>query len=115
MAELFGKFFAEHGERFADSVVAVLFRQTMPDVKHHLLAHVLPEWSKEGVAKCAGALSVLATNPDAWNNDLLPIRLLARHQLADAMWLRDWLEFKQKRLQERGRLATQLMSEIKNP
>lgn len=80
-------FFALHGECYIDPVVAALSKATMPGVKHAILANILPSWSREGVAQCAGVLSMLATNPDAFNNDLLSIQLLAQHHLADANWL----------------------------
>jgi hypothetical protein len=108
----FCAFFAAHGERYAERVVAVLSRATMPEVKHAILASVLPSWSRDGVAGCAGVLLMLATNPDAHNNDLLSIQLLARHRLADAKWLRQWIEFKLARLGERTQLAQQVADEI---
>jgi len=108
----FCAFFAVHGERYIEHVVAVLSRATMPEVKHAILASVLPSWPRDGVAKCAGVLTMLATNADAHNNDLLSIHLLARHQLADAKWLRQWIEFKLARLSERTQLTQQVAAEI---
>jgi hypothetical protein len=55
---------------------------------------------------------MLATNPDAWNNDLLSIQLLARHRLADAEWLRQWINFKIDRLDERAQLARRVAAGI---
>ena len=108
----FCAFFAQHGERYAEHVVAALSRATMPEVKHAILAAVLPAWSRDSVAQLAGVLSMLATNPDAWNNDLLSIRLLARHRLADAKWLRQWVDFKLERLNDRAQLAQRVAAEI---
>jgi len=108
----FSTFFAKHGERYIESVIAALARRTMPEVKHTLLANVLPSWSSTGVAKCKGALSTIATAPDAYNNDLLSIRLLAKHHLADSQWLRQWVDFKVARLSERSKLAQQIATDI---
>jgi hypothetical protein len=108
----FCEFFANHGERYAGHVISMLGRDTMPEVKHLLLACVLPAWSREAVAECAGALTMIATNPSALNADLLAIRLLARHRLADAEWLRQWLEFKFTRLKERSQLADEVAAEM---
>ena len=108
----FCAFFAQHGERYVEHVVAALSRATMPEVKHAILATVLPAWSRDSVAQFAGVLSMLATNPDAWNNDLLSVRLLARHRLADAKWLRAWVNFKLERLNERAQLAQRVAAEI---
>lgn len=108
----FRAFFAEHGERYVEHVLVVLSRATLPEVKHAILATVLPAWSRDSVARFSGVLSMLATNPDAWNNDLLSIRLLARHHLADAKWLRQWVNFKLERLHERAQLAQRVATEI---
>ncbi len=108
----FCAFFAAHGERYIERVVAVLSRATLPEVKHAILANVLPSWSRDGVAQCTGVLSMLATNPDAFNNDLLSIQLLAQHHLADAKWLRQWVDFKLGRLSERAKLAKRVAAEI---
>jgi len=108
----FRTFFARHGERYSEQVLAVLSRDTLPEVKHAILASVLPSWSRDSVAKFAGALSMLATNPDPWNSDLLSIRLLARHRLAEAKWLRQWVDFKLERLEERAQLARRVAAEI---
>jgi len=108
----FCAFFAAHGECFIEHVAAVLSRATMPEVKHALLANVLPSWSRESVAQLTTVLSLLATNPDAWDSDLRSIQLLARHHLADAKWLRQWVDFKLERLSERAQLAKQVSAEM---
>ncbi len=108
----FRDFFAAHGERYVEDILTALSRATMPEVKHAILTAVLPSWSRDSIAKCAGVLSMLATNPDAWNNDLLSIQLLARHRLADAEWLRQWIDFKIDRLDERAQLARRVAAGI---
>jgi hypothetical protein len=109
----FRAFFAKHGERYVEEVAMALSRATMPEIKHALLSTILPAWSRASIAQFTGVLSMLATHPDAWNNDLLSIELLARHRLADANWLRQWVHFKLERLSERAQLAQRLASEIK--
>ena len=59
-----------------------------------------------------GALSMIVTDPSSLNADLLAIRLLGRHGLADRKWLRQWLEFKLERLEERSQLANEVATEI---
>jgi hypothetical protein len=108
----FCAFFAAHGERYVERIVAVLSRATMPEVKHAILARILRSWSRDAVAQCTGVLSMLATNADAFNNDLLSIQLLAQHQLADTSWLRQCIEFKLARSSERVQLANRVAVEI---
>ena len=108
----FCAFFSEHGERYAEHILAALSRATMPEVKHAILAKVFPAWSRDSIAQFSGVLSMIATNPDAWNNDLLSLQLLARHRLADAKWLRQWVNFKNERLNERAQLAKRVAGEI---
>jgi len=105
-------FFATQGERFADQIIEMLNRSTMPEVKWALLSNVMPSWSAQSIAKCAGVLSSLATGSDALNNDLLALRLLARHRTLESKWLREWIEFKLSRLGERTHLAREVAAEI---
>jgi hypothetical protein len=112
VTEAFCQFFATHGERYVTSVLAVLARATLPEVKHVLLSRVLPSWSRDGVSECAGVLTMIVTDPHALNYDLLAIRLLVRHRLGDQEWLRKWLEFKLARTAERTQLAQQVACEI---
>jgi len=58
------------------------------------------------------ALGCAATWPDAWDNDLLCIRLLFRHGLADITWLKQWLEFKAERQSARGRFLAEVRAEL---
>ena len=102
VSEVFCQFFATHGERYVLHVLSFLARSTMPEVKEVLLSRVLPAWSKEAVSECAGALKMITTDSSFVHNDLLAMRLLARHELAEAAWLRQWLEFKRARLSDRS-------------
>ncbi len=112
VAEAYCSFFAVHGERFIPEISQVLGRSTMPEVKWALLSRVMPAWSATGISRCAGVLSNIATAEDAFNNDLLAMRLLARHRTLESKWLRDWSNFKQTRLAERAQLAQEVSNEI---
>jgi hypothetical protein len=69
-------------------------------------------WSREAVSKCAGVLSIIVTDPNSSDSDLLAMGLLARHRLSDPKWLRQWAEFKIARLEDRSRLANEVAAEI---
>ena len=113
VAEIYCDFFANQGERFADEVARVLGKSTMPDLKNAIVARVLPAWSRDSVSTCAGALQMLVTHADAFDTDLLCIHLLAKHQLADLKWLREWLEFKQQRLDRLALVAQEVAAVLK--
>lgn len=112
VAETFCEFFARNGDRHAASVAAVLGRSTMPEIRRVLLSRVLPSWSREAVSQCAAALSLAATDPHSLDSDLLAMRLLARHDLADRAWLGQWMAFKIARMQERSALLEAVAAEI---
>jgi tRNA A37 N6-isopentenylltransferase MiaA len=115
VSAIYASFFAIHGERFIHHIKEVLSHGTLPEVKWALLSQAMPSWSAEGIAKCAGQLSMLATGGDVLDTDLLAMRLLARHQVVEAKWLREWMEFKFARLAERTQLAHRVASEIVEP
>jgi hypothetical protein len=56
---------------------------------------------------------MLVSHTDAFDTDLLCIHLLAKHQLADLKWLREWLEFKQKRLERLSLVAQEVAAVLK--
>ena len=49
-------------------------------------------------------LALIATQPDARDNDVRSIELLASSGLADLNWIQSWMEFKDERWQARRRL-----------
>jgi len=113
VSEVYCDFFANHGERFADEVARALGKSTMPDLKNAIVSRVLPAWSRDSVSICTGALQMLVSHTDAFDTDLLCIHLLAKHQLADLKWLREWLEFKQKRLERLSLVAQEVAAVLK--
>ena len=98
VAEVYCEFFASHGERFANVFGDFLGRSTMADLKNIIVTRIVIHWTRDGVAALAGALSTLLTGSDFYDSDLVAIRLLHKHNLADAKWLAQWLEFKRNRL-----------------
>jgi hypothetical protein len=49
-------------------------------------------------------LTTTATQPDAYDNDLRAVEILAARGLAEPEWLAGWLTFKQERLDARAAL-----------
>ena len=112
VADIYCDFFAAHGERFANVFGDFLGRSTMPDLKNVIVTRVMVHWSRDGVAALAGALTMLLTTSDFYDTDLVSIRLLHTHDLADPKWLSDWLEFKRNRLARLLHEADQIASQF---
>lgn len=113
VAEVYWEFFANHGEPFAEEVARFLGRTTMDYQKDVIVSRVLPAWSGDSVSVCASQLQMLATTNSGWSGtDLLAIRLLAKHRLADRKWLRDWLDFKRSAFERLSLLAEQVAIEL---
>ncbi|HEY6545107.1 MAG TPA: hypothetical protein VIZ64_09445 [Dokdonella sp.] len=82
-------------------------------IKHALVASVVCRWPAEWVAKVAPALQIVATHAGFFETDLLCIDLLERHALADRAGLRDWLAFKEARLERHRALAGAIAARLR--
>ena len=112
VADAFSAFLAEIGE---PAVNVICWRGLHPAnswVRNRILREVLPRWPREAIQRLTFMLTTTATQPDAHNNDLLTVQLLARHQLVDVEWLRGWLAFKEERLAERSDLLRRVKEEM---
>lgn len=86
-------------------VNAVSVIQRALAVRHDLLKdcivrNVVSQWPREAVAPLTTQLQALATGSGFYGTDLVALRLLVEHELADPNWLREWAQFKVKRLRE---------------
>jgi hypothetical protein len=113
VADAFAGFLADLGEP-AGEVIA--WRGLHPGniwARHRILRDVLPHWPTDHLRRIAFMLTTTATQPDAYDNDLLAIELLAKHRLADAEWLSSWITFKEQRLSERVARLRQATQAVK--
>jgi len=69
-------------------------------LKYSVVMHVVARWPVEAIEPLKLQLQALATGSGFYGTDLIALRLLVEHQLADPVWLREWAEFKTKRLRE---------------
>jgi hypothetical protein len=93
----------------APAAEAVAWRGLHPEncwARHRILCRVLPRWPEEALRCIAFMLTTTATQPDAYDNDLRAVEILAERRLAKPDWLAGWLEFKQERLDARVALLT---------
>lgn len=112
VADVFADYFAKVGVSAASAVDGGLHRKN-GWLRHRLFTRVLPLWPDSALSGLQGTLTMVATQPDAYDNDLRCVRLLAERRLADLDWLTQWLEFKQERLEERDHLIDQASVAIK--
>ena len=95
-ADVFAAFIARLGVPAIPAIAKGLHRENCW-LRHRIFTQVLPQWPLEAIAPLKIELSCIATQPDAYDNDLLSMELLLRHHLADPAWLAQWLDFKQER------------------
>ena len=101
VADAFAEFLADLGGPAAE---AIAWHGLHPDncwARHRILWRILPRWSDEALRAVAFMLTTTATQPDAYDNDLRAVEILALHGLAEPEWLAGWLTFKQERLDAR--------------
>lgn len=92
-------FFADLGLR-AVPVVQNALASRHDGLKYSVVMNVVTRWPAEAVAPLRAQLQALATGSGFYGTDLLALRLLTEHGLADRAWLKEWAEFKVKRLRE---------------
>jgi hypothetical protein len=88
----------------APAAEAIAWRGLHPDncwARHRILCRVLPHWPDEALRAITFMLTTTATQPDAYDNDLRAVELLAARGLVEPGWLAGWITFKQERLDAR--------------
>lgn len=99
VADIYCNFLALNGEPFVELVESFLAKSSMPDLKNVIVTRILVHWSHDTLVQLSGTMQWLVTNTDFFfNTDLVLIKLLHLHSIADPKWLCGWLEFKRNRL-----------------
>ena len=62
--------------------------------KAAVLKNIVTDWPSDAIRQLSPQLFMIATDGQSWGADLLALRLLARHAIADPVWISGWLEFK---------------------
>ena len=92
-------FFAGLGVR-AVPVVQKALASRNDVLKYSVVKHVVCRWPADAVSQLAPQLQGLASGSGFYGTDLIAMRLLVEHRLAEPAWLKEWAEFKVKRLRE---------------
>ena len=93
------EFFASLGKP-AVPVVQKALASRHDGLKYSVVKHVVCKWPGDAVAHLQLQLQVLATGSGFYGTDLIALRLLVEHRLAEPAWLKEWAQFKTKRLRE---------------
>ena len=112
VADVFADYFGEVGASAVPAVAEGLNRENCW-LRYRLFTRVLPFWSDSALSGLLNILTMVATQPDAYDNDVRCVGLLAERGLADIDWLAQWLEFKQDRMKERDTLMKGVSNVIK--
>jgi len=112
VGDAFSAYFAQVGASAAPAVAEGLQRENCW-LRHRLFTKVFPAWSDTALAGLRNILTMVATHPDANDNDVRCVGLLAERGLADPNWLAEWLEFKKDRMVERDQLVQAVSKIIK--
>ena len=113
VADAFAAFFGRLGEPAVAVIAEGLFRENAC-LRHRIFCQVLPEWPPEVIRQLTNTLTMVATQPDAYDNDIRSVALLIKHLLTDPEWLRGWVQFKEERLAVKNELLMQAKRELKN-
>jgi uncharacterized protein DUF5071 len=96
---IMSEFFVQAGEASVPVVrKALASRHDL--LKYSVVSNVVAKWPREAVSRVAPELLSLATGSGFYGTDLIALRLLTEYKLADGAWLKQWAEFKVKRLRE---------------
>jgi hypothetical protein len=113
VADVFAAFFGELGEAAVPVIAEGLMRENCW-LRHQIFTRVLPAWSPGAIRQLVNILTVVATQPDAYDNDLRSVAVLTQYRLADSEWLMKWIAFKKERLDVRGKLLTEREAELRD-
>jgi len=117
VADAFAEFVAEIGEAARPAIAKALGRENCW-LRHRVFCKILPHWPDASLDKLHNVLMMIATQPDAYDNDVRCVELLAQRGLAEISWLQDWLKFKRERWKKREQLlrrAEAAINKARNP
>lgn len=111
VADTFAQFLAEVGAPAVNVVAEGLMRENCW-LRHRAFCQILPKWPPELIRQLSNVLTMIATQPDAYDNDLRSVAVLAKHRLADQEWLKKWVAFKKERMATRSDLLSQVEQQL---
>lgn len=111
VADTFARFLEELGAPAVKVIADGLMRENCW-LRHRVFCQILPKWPTELIGQLTMVLTMVATQPDAYDNDLRSILVLARHDLAEKKWLKEWADFKRDIMTKRSDLMLQVEQQL---
>jgi hypothetical protein len=112
VADTFAAFFGQLGQSAVSAIAEGLMRENCW-LRHRIFTQILPKWPADVLRGLTNMLTMVATQPDAYDNDLLCVAVLIQHRLADLEWVRQWITFKKERWAVRNDLLIKVEEELK--
>lgn len=106
-ADLIADYFGTLGKFIAGDVTKALSKENCW-IRHRILTKTIPGWSANEIEQLKIGLGCMATQPDAYNNDILALSVIRKYCLAEDKWIKQWTAFKRERLSARETLLRTL-------
>ena len=106
-ADLLAEYFGTLGKAISDDVAKALAKENCW-IRRRILRTIISGWSAEDLETLKVELCCVATQPDAYDNDIHALLLIRRHGLAEDKWIKQWKAFKRERLESRNQLLRTL-------
>ena len=113
VADAFAAFFGRLGPSAVGAINQGLMRENCW-MRHRIFTQILPQWPPDAVRQLTSTLTIVATQPDAYDNDIRCVEILAQHRLTDLKWLVQWLTFKKERWTVRNDLLLRVEETLKS-
>jgi hypothetical protein len=112
VADTFAQFFGALGAPAVNVIAEGLLRENCW-LRHRVFSQILPKWPPEVIRQLTNVLTVIATQPDAYDNDLRSVAVLTKYRLADPEWLKEWITFKKEGMAARHQLLLEVEEQLK--
>lgn len=106
-ADLIAEYFGTLGKIIANDVSKTLSKENCW-IRHRILSMIIPSWSADDIEQLKICLCCIATQPDAYDNDILALSIIRKYSLAEEVWIKQWISFKRERWSARDKQLQQL-------
>lgn len=106
-ADRIAEYFGTIGSRVAKDIAKGLSKQNCW-LRHRILTKTISRWPSDAIRQLIAPLSCIATQPDAYNNDILALSIVREFKLADEQWIKQCVSFKRSAWAQRSTLLKKL-------
>lgn len=109
-ADLVAEYFGTLGKYIANDLTRALSKENCW-IRHRILTKTVPAWSAIEVEQLKISLCCIATQPDAYDNDILALSYIRKYNLAEDVWIRQWTAFRREQWSVRDKKLKELESQ----